>query len=170
MDVFLLRHAIAEPWDEAQIDSERALTEEGRARFQAAVLGLEHLDFSFHEVWTSPWRRAIETADLLGPLCPNPPRSEPRLAAPPSGALLRTLQEAEIPTAEEHPRLLLVGHQPWLAQLGIWLATGTLGGVGGLRLRKGGLLWLRGDPVPGGMEVEALLRPSLLRRAGEGST
>ena len=160
MELLLVRHAIAEEPAPQQPDPERALTEEGIARFLEAVDGLQRLGLSGDRCWHSPWRRAVETAGLLRALVESDPLTEPLLALEPGDALMARLA-GEAPEA----RLLLVGHQPWLGELAGWLCRGERGADPGLRIRKGSLLWLRGEPRPAGMEIEALLKPSLLRRA-----
>lgn len=79
MDLYLMRHGIAEEWDPARPDAQRALTEEGVAKLERAVLGMRALGIQFDRVLTSPWRRAVETAERLGPLCPIAPEITERL-------------------------------------------------------------------------------------------
>lgn len=162
MDLLLVRHAIAEDPRADIDDAERALTPEGEGRFGRAVEGLRRLGLRADACWHSPWRRATETAALLRPIVAAPPEVEPLLAVAPGRALLARL--ADLP---DERTLALVGHQPWLGELAAWLCLGDAAAAPGLRVRKGGLLWLRGAPCAGGMALEAVLKPALLRRIGE---
>jgi len=162
MDLFLIRHAIAEEPRPGLADADRSLTPDGRGQFERAVAGLARLGLRAERCWHSPWRRAAETAALLAPVLGAPPVVEPLLAEPPGPALLARLGAEPAAAA-----LALVGHQPWLGELAAWLALGAPTHAGGLRVRKGGLLWLRGAPTAGGMEHEAVLKPALLRRIGD---
>jgi phosphohistidine phosphatase len=161
MDLYLVRHAIAAEASPGGLDSERALTADGRARFERSVVGLGHLGLVADLCWHSPWRRAAETAQLLRPVLRAEPVAEPLLAATPGKALLTRLSKAS-----QQETLALVGHEPWLGELAAWLCFGDSALASGLALRKGGFLWLRGEPLVGGMALEAALKPSLLRRAG----
>lgn len=161
MDLYLVRHAIAVDRRAMEADSERALTPVGRARFERAVGGLGRLGLVADQCWHSPWLRAAETAQLLRPVLRADPVVQPLLAAAPGKDLLHLLSKA--PPRET---LALVGHEPWLGELAAWLCFGDSALAGGFAIRKGGLLWLRGEPSAGGMALEAALKPSLLRRAG----
>ena len=68
MELFLIRHAIAVPGSMLLADADRPLTPKGRKRFSQAVLGLQHLKVRFDRLYHSPWRRAVETAELLAPV------------------------------------------------------------------------------------------------------
>ncbi len=166
MDLLLIRHAIAEEPRPGLADPDRRLTEDGQGRFERAVAGLARLGVRADRCWHSPWRRARETAELLGPLLGPAPGAaaevEPLLALAPGAALLERLA-----AEPDGCSLALVGHQPWLGELAAWLCLGDPTHSAGLRVRKGGLLWLRGAPTPGGMELEAVLKPALLRRVGD---
>jgi len=172
MDLLLIRHALAEDPRPGLDDADRALTPEGHVRFERAARGLARLGLGCGECWHSPWKRARETATLLaqtlGAAGPTPrTRPEPLLAAPPGAGLLDLLWAQTggplAPTGNGgEERLALVGHEPWIGQL-----ASLLSGVGGLAVRKGGVVWLRGLPEPGGMALEALLKPGLLRRVGD---
>ena len=72
MDLFLIRHAIAEERGEGLPDAERALTHKGRARFKLVVRSLARSGFRFDRVYHSPWLRAVQTAELLAPLNDGP--------------------------------------------------------------------------------------------------
>jgi phosphohistidine phosphatase len=159
MDLYIIRHAIAEEALPGRADADRALTTEGRARFERSTLGIARLGLSAERCWHSPWLRAAETAQLLLPVLGSKPVAEPLLAAAPERALLDRLA-----TAPQAETLALVGHEPWLGELAAWLCVGDAALAGGWGLRKGGLLWLRGEPTPGGMALEAALKPSLTRR------
>jgi len=161
MDLFLVRHAIAEDLPVGGVDSERALTKDGRAQFERSVVALGHLDLVADRCWHSPWRRAAQTARLLRPALRSDPVPEPLLAAAPGAALL-----ARLAGSAGSGSLALVGHEPWLGELAAWLCFGDPAAAAGLAVRKGGLLWLRGEPAAGGMALEAALKPSLLRRIG----
>lgn len=162
MDLLIVRHAPAADAAPGGADHERPLTPEGRARFARAVAGLARLEIEADAAWHSPWRRAAETAHLLRPVVSTAPVAEPLLAAAPGRALLARL--AGSPAGD---RLALVGHEPWLGELATWLCFGEAALASGLAVRKGSVLWLRGAPTPGGMVLEAVLKPSLLRRIGE---
>ena len=164
MELFLIRHAPAEAWSRDRPDAQRALTERGIERFTRAVSGLSALGVRFEGVLTSPWRRAMETAALLEPLCPAEPLPCDALAAPPGRELLGLLQDNP-----DDRRLALVGHQPWMGELIGWLAVGHPGAGSALDLRKGSVAWLSGTPEPGAMLLEALLRPRLMRRVARDS-
>lgn len=160
MDLYLVRHAIAEDARPGRADAERALTPDGRARFVRSALGLARLGLVAERCWHSPWKRAAESARLLGPALRSDPVVEPLLAQAPGRALLARLVDA----SGEEGALALVGHEPWLGELAAWLCFGDPGASPGLSVRKGGLLWLRGSPTPGGMQLEASLKASHLRR------
>src|SRR5688572_13080505 len=91
MELFIVRHAIAEEPRAELEDAERALTSKGRKRFARSVDALAALDIQFDRIVHSPWRRAAQTAELLTPLCENDPRAHDALARPPDSALLELL-------------------------------------------------------------------------------
>ncbi len=161
MQLYVIRHAIAEERREGRVDAERALTDKGKARFGRAVLGLRRLDVRFTEILTSPWRRASETADLLAPLSEREPTALETLAMPPGERLLEELAKSETGTPA------LVGHEPWLSELIALLVVGDRGdGDPRFELKKGAVAHLVGSPRPGGMRLVALMPPKLLRLAG----
>ncbi|MEE8408192.1 MAG: histidine phosphatase family protein, partial [Myxococcota bacterium] len=62
MDLYLIRHAIAEERRPGLEDPERQLTDEGKLRFERAVAGLQKLGVRFDRLYHSPWIRAAQTA------------------------------------------------------------------------------------------------------------
>ena len=57
----------------------------------------------------------------------------------------------------------MVGHQSWLGELVAWLAFDDASLGASIDLKKGGVIWLEGTAVPGGMAVRAMLPPKVLR-------
>lgn len=156
MRLYLVRHAIAEDAAPGQSDAARALSAEGRERFAEELRGLRKLGLKLDRLHFSPARRALETAEFLCEFVEGELRVDPLLAAAPGAALLAGL-------AGE--RVALVGHEPWLSQLAGHLVDGsTLPPA----LKKGGVLELEGDPVPGGMRLVRSLEPAELRALGRG--
>ena len=69
MELYLVRHAAAVDRAEASSDEARTLTARGSERFARVVRGLDRIGVRLDVVRHSPWTRAVETADLLMPLC-----------------------------------------------------------------------------------------------------
>jgi phosphohistidine phosphatase len=156
MQLFVIRHAVAEDSDLGIEDAARALTETGKAKLRRTVRGLRALEIRFERVLTSPWKRAAQTARALEPIASTAPIATDLLTQPPRAELLALIAERGETTA-------VVGHEPWLGELAAWLAFGDSKYGDSIVLKKAGVLWLEGTPVPGGMQVRAAMPPRLLR-------
>jgi phosphohistidine phosphatase len=155
MQLYVIRHAIAEDAAPDQDDATRRLTPKGEKKLAAEVKGLRELGWVFDRVLTSPWVRARRTAELLAPVSEGTLEETPLLAMSPTRELLALL-------GERGDQVAIVGHEPWLTELVQWL---TLADPyrNALELKKGGIAHLDGTPVPGAMKLRALLPPKLLR-------
>jgi len=139
----LVRHARALPATPGQADSQRELSGAGRAEFQLQLARLEAMRFGCDKLWTSPWRRARETSQMLGGVCKREPEDHEGLCSDPSSpeGIELIAQASEQALAS---RVVLVGHQPWLAQIAR--------GLGVLDVRDiecGEVIWLQRRPVRG---------------------
>ena len=149
VDLVLLRHGIAEDRIGGRDHPERALTVVGRQRTRAVVETLVARGLQLDRLITSPYRRALETAELalqagLAPVLDTDDRLCP-------GGLPAELM------VDLKGRVGLVGHEPDLSAL----ACDLLGMAhGSLLLRKAGLVQLR--RAPSGWELRGLFRPGLL--------
>jgi len=143
MDLFLIRHAIAEKRRAGFPDAQRALTDRGRTRFEAVVQSLDHAGFRFDRVYHSPWLRALQTAELLTSITDGPLIAAEGLAQSPRPAFFASL------TGEN---VVCVGHEPWMSDTVALLTTGTPDGSW-LRFKKGAVAWLRGPPAPPSQEL-----------------
>src|ERR1043165_1072581 len=63
MQIYILRHGIAENAEPGKPDSERALTEEGREKLRKVLKRARAADVTPVVILASPYRRALETAD-----------------------------------------------------------------------------------------------------------
>ncbi len=158
MQLFVVRHAIAEVAAPEQDDAARELTDDGIRKLKQVVKGMRALDLTFDRVLTSPWTRARHTAELLAPLSDDDPIVTDLLAQTPRAELLAMIAELPGDTA-------VVGHEPWLGELVAWLAFGDTRHGDALDLKKAGLVWLEGSAVPGGMTIRAIVPPRILRAA-----
>lgn len=148
----LLRHAKSDWDDPSQRDFDRPLNARGRRAATAMGEEMRRLGLAFDRVVASPARRTTETlqriGDAYGPL-PLDYDERVYLAAVPT--LLRIVQAAD----DAQDRLMIVGHNPGMAQL-----TLVLGRAGDLRERAaakfptGALAELRFDVASWG-EVDA---------------
>ena len=163
MDLLLVRHGLADPRSAEVVDSSRRLTKEGRRRFRLSVREMERMRVLPDAVLSSPWHRALETAELLAETAGVKVASTELLAAAPGDELLAVVGGLG---AE---RTALVGHQPWLGELLALLTVGQ-GLDEAFRFKKGGFAWLRGELAPGSMRLRALVPPppalSRARRSG----
>ncbi len=154
-DLFLFRHAAAGPADLADLDrfgadgadARRGLTRRGRRRFRRFARALGDDGVRFDLLLHSPWRRAVETAELLTPLTTGRTEVTGALAMAPG---------PELDAALTGTGVAVVGHEPWLSAL---LARLTGAPEGLIRWRKGGLVWLRRDDDQAPWRIRAARGP-----------
>ena len=150
MDLYLVRHAIAEERSADLSDAQRALTPKGRERFGRCVRGLDQLGVRLERVLHSPLVRAVQTAELLAPLASGPPTVNEGLAARPDESLLAELGPG---------RIALVGHEPWLSELAAWLTLGDRRAADAFVRRREERAWRRRKPPEGNRKFRRRWRP-----------
>ena len=161
MDLYLVRHAIAEPHDSVRWpdDSERPLTAAGIERFRGAARGLRRLGVEVDAVLASPYVRAWHTAELLTKeaMWPSPERCSALEPSTPESECLDALED------RQESALALVGHQPLLSELASLLLAGD-GRSLRLELKKGAAMCLRcdGGPEAGNASLRWSVSPKLL--------
>lgn len=158
MKAVFFRHGPAVPRGTPGIeDADRALTPEGRKKTTRAARGLKALDLGIDAIYTSPLRRAVETADILAKTLKLRPEILEELG--PGGPPRRLLAAAaRLPATVP----VLVGHEPLLSAAVLAAMGGT--NRASLEIRKAGLALV--DLDDGALEL--LLSGSALRRVGGG--
>ena len=135
MELYLLRHGIAEEGSAGQSDADRALTAEGKRKLHTVIKMALKAHFAPSLILTSPYKRAVQTAQIVADVLKY------------KGELLRT--ESLVPSSKpasvwdevrvhrEQTQLLLAGHDPLFTDL-----AGYLLGFPNLRIdfKKGALL------------------------------
>jgi len=167
IDVLLIRHAIAEDRDSAQasgtLDADRALTQKGRRRMTVAADGLRSVIDGIAVIGTSPFRRAVQTAEVVAAAF-SPARVVELPALAPGGDILEIA--AWVARQNSGP-VALVGHEPDLGQWAGWALAGASHTM--VRFKKGGVCCLRfdRDAEAGTAVLQWALAPAQLRQLGE---
>lgn len=165
MDIYLVRHALAERRDHERWpdDADRPLSADGVKRFRREARGLRRIGVGVDAVLSSSLVRAWGTAEVLTgeagwPVAERCPRLEPPTPASACVGVLR---------ARNEPSLALVGHQPQLSELASLLLAGSEDAVR-LQLGKGGVICVRFTerPTPGNGILRWSASPRTLRLLG----
>ena len=115
MQIYLLRHGIAEEGTAGTPDAERALTPEGKKKLKEVLQLADRAGVKPSLILSSPYRRAAETADLAASVLGCPAKPVHLEALEPMG-----IPEAvwdEIRTHKSEPVLLLASHEPLMGRL-----------------------------------------------------
>jgi phosphohistidine phosphatase len=165
MLIYLVRHGIAMDREDPKCppDTERPLTPKGMKRSHAAALGLLALKVKPDAVLTSPWLRAVQTAEIF---CEVMGYSSKRIIH--SDALKGTATPAELlrDLAKMKAKVVLCfGHEPHLhLVIGQVLHTGARI----TELKKAGVACLELERIsPPQGQLLALYPPSTLRLLGK---
>jgi len=137
MDLFLLRHGIAEEQAaRGGPDRERRLTDKGIRRVQQIAQAMQEMELDFDLIVSSPLQRARETAEIVAHVLHFEDRLQfsSHLAIPASSTKLIEQINRTQPLPQS---VLLVGHEPHLSGLASLLLAGTPSVE--LVLKKGGL-------------------------------
>ena len=165
MDLYLVRHAIAEPRDHERWpdDSQRPLSPEGAELFRLAARGLQRMGLEVEAVLSSSYVRAWQTAEILvddaGWPAPTP-AAELEPSSSPSEALALAASRTE-------SLLALVGHEPDLSELASHALAGDPHAVA-IQFKKGAVVCLRfrGAPAAARGELRWGASPKILRQLG----
>jgi phosphohistidine phosphatase len=134
IDLFVLRHGEAgNRMAVAKEDSERPLTTQGRTEMLKIAKSLRGVGLKAKCVYTSPLRRARETAEIVAKIL-NIPLLQEWDELKPIGN--KALLYRKIARHEQGSRLILVGHEPYLTSM-----IGDIIGNANTRLvlKKGGI-------------------------------
>jgi len=157
----LLRHAVAEDRAHGVRDAQRSLTTRGRAKMLRAAHGLHGLLPELELVLTSPFARAVQTANILAEEYRPSVKLIESAALKPGAEPLALLDVLH--AHADATTVMCVGHEPDLSRLASWLTTG--GHKNLLTLKKGGacLLEFGREFRAGDARLVWLLTPRMLR-------
>ncbi|MCU1259106.1 MAG: putative phosphohistidine phosphatase, SixA [Bryobacterales bacterium] len=125
MQVYILRHGIAEGHTARRRDSDRALTNEGTKKLASVLKVAGKAGVAPSLILTSPYVRARQTAEMAAEAlnCPKPPLDIDSLV--PHSSPQAVWNDVRDHRTEE--ALLLAGHEPLLSQVvGYFLAVPAL--------------------------------------------
>ena len=170
MELLLIRHAIAmERADFAASglpDSERPLTDVGRAKMIEIAAGLASLVPTIAMLASSPYTRARETADIVAAVFPGVRRADTPALVPEELPISFARWLAGHAASAEGGVIAAVGHEPHLGDMAAWLIAGEADNAIGFK--KGGACLIEIDEAPrrASGTLRWLLTPSQLRRLG----
>lgn len=160
MDLFLLRHGIAEERSGAKSDDDRRLTAEGVDKMNRIVRALKQLEIEFDAILSSPLPRALETARIVASALGAGGGPEIEKCLMPGGDLQQLFEHIR-KRFKECRRILLVGHEPDLGQMAAKLI--SVDGSAAVRFKKGGVCKLRMESASSNRAIlEWLLTPTQL--------
>jgi len=119
MQIYLLRHAIAEDARPGQPDSDRALTEEGREKLRRVLKRARQAGVAPGVILSSPYRRVLETASLAAEVLEYKGRVVETRALVPDAAPAEAWEE--IRARRQESALLLASHEPLMSSLAAFL-------------------------------------------------
>lgn len=136
MEIYLLRHAIAEDHGTHARDADRPLTDEGRKRMVRATKSWDALGVMVDAILTSPYVRAVQTAEIAAEALGISDRVQ-ALRKLSQGASPEDMVQAIAERCHDDSRVMVVGHEPDLGRLISLLVCGD--DDAGFRIKKAGM-------------------------------
>ena len=119
MEIYILRHGIAEDAPPGQPDSERALTSDGRKKLRNVLRTAASAGVDPSLILTSPYKRALQTAQLAAEILDYKGELLRTKALEPSGSPQAVWDEIRV--HKDEARILLAGHEPLFSRLTAYL-------------------------------------------------
>jgi len=119
MEIYILRHGIAEDAPPGQPDSERALTSDGRKKLRSVLRAAASAGVAPSLILTSPYKRALQTAQLAAEILDYKGELLRTKALEPSGSPKAVWDEIRV--HKDEARILLAGHEPLFSRLTAYL-------------------------------------------------
>ena len=178
--LYLIRHAQAdERGPQYPDDSLRPLVAKGHKQAKALARALEILDIRFDRLCSSPYTRALETAEPLSERVNQRIETLPELTSSRYPQLLARLVDKPVDNGASRPvdkgvdnsgnsvidgfRIALVGHEPYLSELTSYLLTGDAWEVS-LKFKKAMLVQLSGPLEAGKMTLQMTLPAGVYKK------
>ena len=164
MTLYLIRHAQAdERGSKYPDDSRRPLITKGQEQAKALAKALEILGVRFDRLFSSPYTRALETAQPLSERLEVKVKMLSALTSSDYPQLLEQLVNSLGHDAKRDVQVALVGHEPYLSELTSYLLTGEVHKVS-LKFRKAMLVQLTGPLEAGTMTPKMMLPASVYKK------
>ena len=165
MRLYLMRHAEAAPHGTYARDEDRPLTDEGRSQAREVAKGLQRLKILPDVIVSSPYVRAVQTADEVQRVLGEQIKRQ-ELGALRSESYSRDTSLA-LKLFSPYEHVLLVGHEPHLSA---WISE-LVAGEGGMHcvMKKAGVACIDIDQVPprsGSGTLRWLMKPKHLALIG----
>jgi phosphohistidine phosphatase len=119
MEIYILRHGIADDPKHGQPDSERALTDEGRDKLRRVLKRARAAGVTPSAILSSPYRRAVETADVAAKELDFAGNVQHTRALIPEAAPSEIWHELR--ALKDEPAVLLASHEPFTGRLTAYL-------------------------------------------------
>jgi phosphohistidine phosphatase len=119
MQIYLLRHGIAEDGKPGRPDSERALTEEGRDKLRRVLKRARSAGVDPTVILSSPYKRALETAEAAAAELGYKGKIVRVNALVPEGMPAEVWEEIRARRGED--ALLLASHEPLMSSMAAFL-------------------------------------------------
>lgn len=158
MEIYLLRHGIAEDRAASGRDADRRLTEEGRAKLQSVLERAHAAGVTPSLILSSPLRRAIETAEIAARELGYDGKIVRAAALAPDSSPQQIWDE--IRKHRDETAVLVTGHEPLFSSTVAWMLGSTRAMV---HFRKGALVRLDVEslgPTPAAV-LEWMMIPKL---------
>jgi phosphohistidine phosphatase len=163
MNLYLVRHGDAARVGGAiRVDADRPLTADGERDVTIVADALTRLNGRIAMIWTSPLRRALQTAQILAARLAGPPAVTPTANLAPGFRPADLL--ADIAASDAATGLVLVGHQPDLGGLLSALVTDALYAAVAFPPGTVAMITLPRAPAIEDATLQWLLTPEALRR------
>ena len=180
MTLYLIRHAQAdERGPRYPDDSLRPLVAKGHKQAKALSRALGSLDMKFDRLFSSPYTRALETAQPLSEWLEVEVETLNELTSSRYPQLLERLVDKGVDRGSsklvdkgvdnsrdattDSAHVALVGHEPYLSELTSYLLTGDAWGVS-VRFKKAMVVQLGGRLEAGGMTLQMMLSARVYRK------
>jgi phosphohistidine phosphatase len=121
MQIYLLRHGIAEEARPGSSDADRALTSEGRDKLRRVLKQARRAGAAPSLILSSPYRRALETADVAVEVLGYAGKVVRTRALTPEASPLEAWEE--IRARRDEPAILLASHEPLMSSMVAFLLT-----------------------------------------------
>jgi len=113
MEIYLLRHGIAEDGKPAMRDADRALTEDGREKLKRVLKRAKAAGVQPDVILSSPYRRAIETAQVAVSVLSHRGKIIETRALVPNAAPHEIWEELR--SRQTESSILLASHEPLMS-------------------------------------------------------